>query len=138
MGFEKFGRRSFMAATKVAPFVDFLAEGKIKGTVCKNCGAKYFPPRADCQACLSADMDWFDMPTKGRLETFTTAMYAPYGFEADTPYTLGLVEFPEEGLKLFARFSKDTDPAELKVGMEVAVRTVEYDDGQLAFEIVKA
>ncbi len=138
MGFEKFGRRSFMAATKGAPFVDFLAEGKIKGTGGKNCGARYFPPRADCAACLSADMDWFDMPTKGRLETFTEVMYGPFGFEADTPYILGLVEFPAEGLKLFARLAKDIDPKDVKVGMPVAVRPCEYDDGQLAFEIVKA
>jgi hypothetical protein len=137
MGFEKFGRRSFIAATKVAPFVDFLAEGKIKGTVCKECGDKFFPPRGDCTTCFSDDVDWFDMPTEGTLATFTTAMYAPFGFEADTPYTMGLVDFPD-GLKLFARLSKDIDTADLAIGMAVSVRTLEYDDGQLSFEIVKA
>lgn len=137
MGFEKFGRRSFMAATKVAPFVDFLAEGKIMGSVCKDCGAKAFPPRADCVACLSPNVDWFEMPSKGKLVTFSTLQYAPVGFEADTPYTLGLVDFPE-GLKLFARLAADTNLDEVKVGMDVTVRTLEYDDGQLSFEIVKA
>ncbi len=138
MGFEKFGRRSFMAATKVAPFVDFLAEGKIKGTVCKECGAKSFPPRADCVACFSKDVDWFDMPTQGTLVTFSTLQYAPFGFEADTPYTLGLVDFGQDGLKLFARFAADVNVDALKVGMPVSVRTLEYDDGQLSYEIVAA
>ena len=52
MGFEKFGRKSFVSATKVAKFVDILATGKIDGTVCKKCGTKFFPPRADCSVCF--------------------------------------------------------------------------------------
>lgn len=137
MGFDKFGRKSFTGMTKMAKFVDFLMEGKIEGTVCKKCGAKFFPPRADCSVCLSNEMDWFDMPKKGKLETFTTAQYAPFGFEGDPPYTMGVVDF-EGGLKLFARVSKDTKPEDVKVGMDVTVRPLKYDDGQISFEIIKA
>jgi uncharacterized protein len=137
MGFEKFGRKSFTGITKMAKFVDFLAEGKVEGTVCKKCGAKFFPPRADCSVCLSKEMDWFEMPKNGKLETFTTAMYAPFGFEADPPYTMGVVDFGS-GLKLFARLAKDIKPEDVSVGMGVAIRTMKYDDGQMSFEIVKA
>ncbi|MCX5802904.1 MAG: Zn-ribbon domain-containing OB-fold protein [Proteobacteria bacterium] len=137
MGFEKFGRKSFTGITKMAKFVDFLAEGKVEGTVCKKCGAKFFPPRADCSVCLSKEMDWFEMPKNGKLETFTTAMYAPFGFEADPPYTMGVVDFGS-GLKLFARLAKDIKPEDVSVGMDVAIRTMKYDDGQMSFEIVKA
>jgi len=137
MGFEKFGRKSFTAVTKTAKFVDLLAEGKIEGTTCKDCGAKFFPPRADCGKCFSKNMDWFEMPKKGKLETFTTAHYAPFGFEADPPYTMGVVNFGE-GLKLFARLDKSIKPEEVKVDMDVKIRPLKYDDGQLAFEITKA
>jgi uncharacterized OB-fold protein len=127
MGFEKFGRKSFTAMTKMAKFVDLLAEGKVQGTVCKDCGAKYFPPRADCAKCLSKNMDWFEMPKKGKLETFTTAQYAPFGFEGDPPYTMGVVDFggglPSE---------------EVKVDMDVKIKPLKYDDGQISFEITKA
>jgi uncharacterized OB-fold protein len=137
MGFDKFGRKSFTAATKTAKFVDFLAEGKVEGTVCKDCGARFFPPRADCAKCFSKNMDWFEMPKKGRLETFTTAYYAPVGFEGDPPYAMGVVNFGD-GMKLFARMAKDIKPEEIKVGMEVSVRALKYDDGQLSFEVAKA
>jgi uncharacterized OB-fold protein len=137
MGFEKFGRKSFTAVTKMAKFVDLLAEGKVEGTVCKDCGAKFFPPRADCAKCFSKNMDWFEMPKKGRLETFTTAYYAPFGFEADPPYTMGVVDFGS-GLKLFARLAKEIKPEEVKVGMDVIIRPFKYDDNQLSFEITKA
>jgi uncharacterized OB-fold protein len=137
MGFEKFGRKSFTAMTKTAKFVDLLAEGKIEGTVCKDCGAKYFPPRADCAKCFSKNMDWFEMPKKGKLETFTTAQYAPFGFEGDPPYTMGVVNFGG-GLKLFARLQKGIKPEDMKVEMDVQIRPLKYDDGQISFEITKA
>ena len=137
MGFEKFGRRSFTAMTKMSKFVDLLAEGKIEGTVCKDCGAKYFPPRADCAKCFSKNMDWFEMPKKGKLETFTTAQYAPFGFEGDPPYTMGVVNFGG-GLKLFARLQKGLPSEEVKVDMDVTIRPLKYDDGQISFEITKA
>ncbi len=137
MGFEKFGRRSFTGVTKTAKFVDFLAEGTVEGTTCKKCGAKFFPPRSDCATCFSNEMDWFDMPGKGKLETFTTAQYAPFGFEADPPYTMGLADFGN-GLKLFARLAKEIKLEDIKVGMDVSVRTLKYDDGQLSFELAKA
>jgi uncharacterized OB-fold protein len=137
MGFEKFGRKSFTAVTKTAKFVDLLAEGKVEGTVCKDCGSKFFPPRADCAKCFSKNMDWFEMPKKGKLETFTTAYYAPFGFEADPPYAMGVVDFGG-GLKLFARMAKNTKPEELKVGADVAIRPFKYDDDQLSFEITTA
>ena len=137
MGFEKFGRKSFTAVTKTAKFVDLLAEGKVEGTVCKDCGAKFFPPRADCAKCLAKNMDWFEMPKRGRLETFTTAYYAPFGFEADPPYTMGVVDFGN-GMKLFARIEKGIRPEGIEVGMEVTVRPFKYEDGQVSFEITKA
>ena len=137
MGFEKFGRKSFTAMTKTVKFVDLLAEGKIEGTVCKDCGAKYFPPRADCAKCFSKNVDWFEMPKKGKLETFTTAQYAPFGFEGDPPYTMGVVNFGG-GLKLFARVEKGIKPEDVKVDMDVQVRPLKYDDGQISFEITKA
>ena len=137
MGFEKFGRKSFTAVTKTGKFVDLLLEGKVEGTACKDCGAKFFPPRADCAKCFSKNMDWFEVPKKGTLETFTTAYYAPFGFETDPPYTMGVVDFGG-GLKLFARLAKEIKPEEVKVGMAVTTRPLKYDDGQISFEIVKA
>jgi hypothetical protein len=76
------------------------------------------------------------MPKKGKLETFTTAYYAPFGFETDPPYTMGVVDFGS-GLKLFARIEKGIKPDEVTVGMDVTVRSLKYDDGQLSFEITK-
>jgi uncharacterized OB-fold protein len=41
------------------------------------------------------------------------------------------------GLKLFARMAKDLKPEDVKVGMDVLIRPLKYDDGQLSFEVTK-
>jgi uncharacterized OB-fold protein len=50
---------------------------------------------------------------------------------------MGVVDFGD-GMKLFARMAKDLNPEDIKVGMEVSVRPLKYDDGQLSFEVLKA
>jgi uncharacterized OB-fold protein len=85
MGFDKFGRKSFTAVTKTAKFVDLLGEGKIEGTVCKKCGAKFFPPRADCSSCLSNEMDWFAMPNKGKLKPLQLHIMPPSALKPTHP-----------------------------------------------------
>ncbi len=137
MGIEKFGYSSFTGESKVGEFADYLEKGKIVGTRCKKCGREFFPPRADCCFCLSQDMEWIEMPTDGKLITYTVCMYAPVGFEKDLPYTLALVEL-KDGKKIFGRMSKDIPQDEIKVGMDVKVKPVQLPDGRVAYEFTKA
>lgn len=117
MGFEKFGRMSFVPFTKVSEFVAHLKDGKLKGTKCKKCAEFYFPPRADCAECLTSDMEWVALSGKGTLISYTTIHAAPAGFEEDAPYSLGIIEL-EEGGKLLAHI-EDID--DIKIGMKLKV-----------------
>ena len=65
--FNKFGRVSFTAITKVNDFVDHLEAEKVAGTRCKDCGFCFFPPRADCHHCLTSNMEWFDVDGTGNV-----------------------------------------------------------------------
>ncbi|KAF1085759.1 hypothetical protein SPSYN_01907 [Sporotomaculum syntrophicum] len=136
MSFKKFGRKSFASQTKVDAFVDYLEKGEVRGTQCKSCGAKFFPPRADCDQCLSNDMDWFPIDGVGTLVTFTRQGFAPTGFEKDVPYTTGMAAF--DGVQVFGRLDGSIPEEEVEIGMKVAVRTIQYDDGQLSYEFIKA
>ena len=136
MGFEKFGRVSFTSQTKVAPFVDYLEKGKVVASHCAQCGTRYFPPRADCYVCLSDNLEFEEISGTGSLVSFTTANYAPTGFEEDVPYTLALVDF--NGVKVFGRMSKDVPVEELAVGMAVRPVTVQLSGGQVSYEFTKA
>ena len=136
MGFERFGTVSFTAQTKVDKFVDLLDQGKVAGTQCKNCGKKYFPPRADCSNCLSNDMEWFGISGPGKLISFSTLIYAPTGFEEDLPYTIALADFGD--VKVFGRMSKDLKEEDMKIGMELKVVPVKLQGEKVAYEFKKA
>lgn len=137
MGFEQFGILSFTGNTKTEQFVEFLKGGELRGTVCKECGKKFFPPRSDCSACLSDRMDWFPISGEGTLITYTKANFAPAGFEKDLPYALGVAEFAD-GVKVFGRIDKSLDTDAIKVGMKVAVRIVEVGEDRMSYELTAA
>ena len=133
--FKKFGVVPFTASTKVNDFIDYLEKGVVAGTQCKDCGTKYFPPKADCHKCLTSNMEWFEITGTGKLVTYSTLQYAPVGFEQDLPYTIALVDFGE--YKVFGRMSKDIDVNEIKIGMELKVTPVKLPNEQLLYVFVK-
>jgi uncharacterized OB-fold protein len=137
MGFEQFGIISFTGVTKAEQFVEFLKNNELRGTVCKGCGAKFFPPRSDCDKCLSGDMDWFTISGDGTLITFTKAMYAPAGFENDVPYLLGVAEFAD-GIKVFGRLDKSLPDEAVKAGMKVKLQVVNLEDDRLSYQLTTA
>jgi len=133
MDFGNFGTVSFTKQAKVMPFIDYLSQGKVMTTQCKHCGRKFFPPRQDCPYCLSSDVEWFEIKSKGKLLTYTTVNYGPSGFEDVSPYTLGIVEF-SEGVRVLARISKKIAPKDIKVGMELKVVPVKLSDEKLSYD----
>jgi len=136
-GFEKFGKVSYTSETNVNDFVKHLEQGKVMATKCKQCGKVFFPPRADCSSCFSKSMDWKELGSSWKLETYTTAHFGPTGFEDDVPYTLALAQ-NEQGEKVFARLSKGIKPEETKLGMELKLAPVKLPNEKLSYEFRKA
>jgi uncharacterized OB-fold protein len=136
MGIENFGRVSFTTETKAADFVANLEKGKVMGTKCRNCGTVYFPPKMDCPACLSSDVEWFEISGTGTLATYSVVTYGPSGFEDDAPYTLAIADFGT--FKVFGRICKDIPTADLSVGMKVKVVPVKLAEGKVSYEFLKA
>ena len=134
--FSKFGTVSFTALTKTNDFIDYLEEGKVEGTRCKECGAVFFPPRADCYQCLSSDIEWFEVTGAGKLLSFTKLEYAPSGFEEDIPYTLALVDYG--AYKVFGRLNRNIPEDEITIGMNVVPHMVKLPKGHISFEFREA
>ena len=90
--FKKFGTVSFTAITKTNDFIDYLENGKVMGTRCKDCGTAYFPPRSDCYQCLPGEMEWIEVSGTGKLVTYSKLEYAPIGFGAYLPFGLARLD----------------------------------------------
>lgn len=136
MSFGGFGKISYISETKVADFVKYLEEGKIMATRCNRCRRLYFPPRADCPDDLSTDMTWEQLGGRCELVTYTTAHFAPTGFENDLPYTIALAQC-EEGVKVYALLSKDIKENEIQIGMTLRLMPLKLPNGRITYELKK-
>jgi uncharacterized OB-fold protein len=116
--FKWFGKVNYSPFTKVADFAQHLKDGRIMGSRCKTCGASSFPPRADCEVCMSGDFEFSEVTGKAKLNTFTKIVAAPTGFEDVTPYIVGVVDL-EEGGRALAWFGDSIKEDEIKIGMDL-------------------
>jgi len=94
---------------------------RLEGTVCKSCGAKFFPPREVCTECRSQEMQPHEFDGRGALFSFTTLYQAPLGSEANLPYAVGMVKL-DEGPMVEAQLT-DVNQDELKIGQRVEMVT---------------
>ena len=116
--FKWFGKVNYTPYTKVSDFAQHLRDGHLMASRCKKCGATSFPPRADCEACMSDAFEFLEVSGKGTLHTFTKIVAAPTGFEDVVPYTVGVVDL-EEGGKALAWFGETIEEDDIRIGMEL-------------------
>ncbi len=130
--FSKFGTVSFTGLTRVNDFIDHLQQGRVMGTHCRTCGARYFPPRADCCKCLDSDMEWFDIPSIGTLITYSTLSYAPTGFGEDLPYTIAVVDFGS--VRAFGRLDRSLPAENITIGMRLKPEVLKLPGGNMSYQ----
>jgi uncharacterized OB-fold protein len=118
--FKWFGLVNYSPYTKVDQFAEYLKDGHLMGSKCKKCGATSFPPRADCDVCMSGEFEFVEISGKAKLHTFTKIVAAPTGFEDVTPYIVGVVDL-EEGGRALAWFGDTIEEKEIKIDMDVQV-----------------
>jgi uncharacterized OB-fold protein len=118
--FRWFGKVNYTPYTKVSDFAQHLKDGRLMGSRCTKCGATSFPPRADCEECLSGDFEFVEISGRAELHTFTKIVAAPTGFEDVAPYLVGVVDL-EEGGRALAWFGDTIDEDEVEIGMELQV-----------------
>jgi uncharacterized OB-fold protein len=129
-----------ISQTKVARFAIELAEGKIMATLCKKCGKKYYPPRADCSGCMSSEMEWKPIGGEGKLVTFTKIYVPPEHFAIRQPLMpfssvqfepcpIGILEV-EDGLRIMGWMPK-IDVKKIRVGMKLKASPQILLDGKV-------
>lgn len=96
---------------------------------CTSCERPFWYPRPVCPRCLRPDIEW--RPASGRGEVYAVSvMHRPAhpGMADRVPYAVALVHL-EEGVRLLSNVV-DVDPADVHVGMPVAVTWEPMSDGR--------
>jgi uncharacterized OB-fold protein len=114
----------------------FLGDEKLMGSGCKECGKKFFPPRAICVKCYSNEMEWVEFKGNGRLVAFTCiSVGLPFmvkeGYDRKHPYCSGVVEL-EEGVRTAARIEgvEGIRPDKIRIGTALSVAFLHRDEGE--------
>jgi hydroxymethylglutaryl-CoA synthase len=103
-------------------------ELRLRGTKCKNCGTRQYPPQRVCMVCRKKDeMEWYAFSDKkARVASFSH----DYVMETvDPPVTVTMVDF-DGGGRIMCDMT-DRDPEAIKVGMpvEMTFRRLYYVGG---------
>lgn len=107
---------------KLYKFYDLLREGRLTTTKCAKCGEVSWPPRTVCPVCMSDELDWIDMPKRGKLYS-CTVQFAGVPPVFEVPLYIGMVEF-ENGMKILSRLVGTTED-DLEIGREVELTVLE-------------
>ena len=129
--FSEFGTVSFASVTRVNDFIGHLQNGKLTGTRCVKCGKNFFPPRAQCHSCLTAEMEWFEVSGQGKLVSYSTLQYAPTGFTDEVPYTIALVDYGD--YQVFGRIDASVPTDAIAVGMTLTAAVSKTSNGRLTY-----
>jgi len=100
----------------------FGPDGLIGGE-CATCGRRHFPHSIRCPWCGSDEVSTVTLSTTGTLWAWTAVNTAAPGYEGPVPYGFGVVELPEDRLRVITRLS-EPDPSALRQGMAMRFTTV--------------
>ncbi len=92
---------------------------RLEAHKCKTCGRAFIPRRQKCDKCGAIEFEIVKLSDRCRLVTYTIIHIPASQFKDQSPYALGICEFPE-GVRLTAQVA-DIEFDEIKTGMELQV-----------------
>ncbi|HBA54007.1 Zn-ribbon domain-containing OB-fold protein [Syntrophorhabdus aromaticivorans] len=109
----------------VYPFYENLKQGRFTTTKCKDCGHVMFPPRGViCPECYSENLEYIDLPTKGKVLIFTEEVKGvPLGY--DSPLIHAVIDLGVEPCRRMITKIVNCPAGVLKRGDEVQLSVFE-------------
>ncbi|WP_395108031.1 Zn-ribbon domain-containing OB-fold protein [Actinomadura sp. SCN-SB] len=108
------------------PYWDGFREGRFLVARCGDCGRVHHYPRPACPFCWSEDVAPVEASGRATLYTYSTVhMNDLPPFKERLPYVAAVVDL-EEGPRVMTTVV-DCDPADLRIGMELAAAFQELD-----------
>lgn len=106
-------------------FARMRDEGTLMAIRCSNCSQVFLPPQQFCPECTHKMTNFVEVPSEGRIASFTVMRKDSPFCELTAPYSYVAVQF--EGVdSLFWHFCKDTE--DLRAGDRVRAVFKSMDD----------
>jgi uncharacterized OB-fold protein len=116
-------------------FFSALADGRLLGAACADCGTVLMPPRPACYACGGRDLGIEEQPRTGTVVSYTAVHTPPPAFAEEAPYTVAIVEL-DSGARLTGRVAEPYDAVEIGSSVRLTVRepTASEREAALSYE----
>ncbi|HVN95542.1 MAG TPA: zinc ribbon domain-containing protein [Syntrophorhabdaceae bacterium] len=99
-------------------FYENLKKGRFTTTKCKGCGHVAYPPRVICPECYSEDLEYVDLPTKGKVIVLSEEVKGvPLGF--NSPLIHAVIDLGADPVRRFLTRIINCPAGSLKQGDEV-------------------
>ena len=109
-------------------YIEHCAKGELAFQVCTDDNTPVFFPRVAAPNSGSTNLQWRISKGLGTVYA-TTVVY----YKNEAPLNVALIDL-DEGFRMMSRV-EDIDPAQVKIGMRVAVRMHPGDDKQPAYPV---
>ena len=102
-------------------FFAALADERLLGAVCADCGTNLIPPRLACYACGSRNVHIEEQPRSGEIVSYTEVHKPAPAFADQAPFTVAVVEL-DSGARLTGRVSIPYDEVDIEMPVQLSVR----------------
>lgn len=90
-------RYSFPAGQAISRFLEGLKEARILGSRCGSCGRVYVPPRAYCEYCFKASVEWVEVEDRGVVHTAVVSYISADRARLEKPEIVGVIRLEAPG-----------------------------------------
>jgi uncharacterized protein len=120
---------------RIWPFYENLKQGRFTTTKCRDCGVVSYPPRVICPECYSENLEYTDLPKKGKVIVFSEEVKGiPLGF--DSPLIHAIIDLGIDPVRRLLSRIINCPAGALKRGDEVQL--VVFDIPSMPIEKGKA
>jgi len=112
-----------MVKITIKAYGDFLDEGRIMGSRCKNCRVVHLPPRPVCPECGSRNPEWAELEGEGAIQAYTVVTIPLTRLKDRCPYVVGVVKL-DDGPSVSGMILGVSEGSEISVGTRVRAEFV--------------
>jgi len=97
-------------------FREIKDNGRFLGTRCPECGLTYVPPRLYCEQCFAHLEEWVEVPSTGRVHTFTVVHFDLDGNPLPDPRVIAFIRLDSTDGGL-VHYLGEVEPDQVCIGM---------------------
>jgi uncharacterized OB-fold protein len=126
----------FTATGAQAEFLASIAEGRLRGQRCDECGKVYCPPSGACPRCGVPTSEWVDVSDKGTVTTFCIVRVPSENIDLKLPYCAANILLDGSD-QPFIGLIQECEADDVRVGMRVEAVWAPKEQWGTTFENIR-